>query len=59
MRTLLDRFPELRPASDEFEWRNTLQLRGPQTPRRRLVTSTHSFWRPDRALYAFQGRQNN
>jgi len=30
MRTLLDRFPGLRPASDTFEWRNTLQLRGPQ-----------------------------
>jgi cytochrome P450 len=31
IRTLLDRFPTLRPARDEFEWRNTLQLRGPQT----------------------------
>ncbi len=30
LRTLLDRFPTLRPASDHFEWRNTLQLRGPQ-----------------------------
>ena len=30
LRTLLDRFPGLRPASDTFEWRNTLQLRGPQ-----------------------------
>jgi cytochrome P450 len=29
-RTLLDRFPDLRPAGDSFEWRNTLQLRGPQ-----------------------------
>lgn len=28
--TLLDRFPEIRPASDHFEWRNTLQLRGPK-----------------------------
>ena len=30
IRTLLDRFPGLRPARDSFEWRNTLQLRGPQ-----------------------------
>ena len=30
IRTLLDRFPGLRPARDGFEWRNTLQLRGPQ-----------------------------
>jgi cytochrome P450 len=30
IRTLLDRFPELRPATGEFEWRNTLLLRGPQ-----------------------------
>jgi hypothetical protein len=30
IRTLLDRFPGLRPARDTFEWRNTLQLRGPQ-----------------------------
>jgi pimeloyl-[acyl-carrier protein] synthase len=30
MRTLLDRFPNLRPATGTFEWRNTLQLRGPQ-----------------------------
>ena len=29
IRTLLDRFPGLRPARDGFEWRNTLQLRGP------------------------------
>jgi cytochrome P450 len=29
-RTLVDRFPGLRPASDGFEWRDTLQLRGPQ-----------------------------
>ncbi len=28
---LLDRFPGLRPGTDSFEWRNTLQLRGPQT----------------------------
>lgn len=27
--TLLRRFPGLRPAGDTFEWRNTLQLRGP------------------------------
>jgi pimeloyl-[acyl-carrier protein] synthase len=31
IRTLLDRFPGLRPATDTFEWRNTLQLRGPQS----------------------------
>ncbi len=31
IRTLLDRFPGLRPATDSFEWRNTLLLRGPQT----------------------------
>jgi len=31
MRTLLDRFPGLRPATDSFQWRNTLQLRGPQS----------------------------
>jgi cytochrome P450 len=31
IRTLLDRFPTLRPAREGFEWRNTLQLRGPQT----------------------------
>jgi pimeloyl-[acyl-carrier protein] synthase len=31
IRTLLDRFPGLRPATDGFEWRNTLQLRGPQS----------------------------
>ncbi|MCB0995552.1 MAG: cytochrome P450 [Acidimicrobiales bacterium] len=30
LRTLIDRFPALRPATDTFEWRNTLQLRGPQ-----------------------------
>ena len=30
IRTLLDRFPGLRPATGEFEWRDTLQLRGPQ-----------------------------
>jgi cytochrome P450 len=29
-RTLLDRFPGLRPAGETFEWRDTLQLRGPQ-----------------------------
>ncbi len=28
--TLLARFPHLRPATGAFEWRNTLQLRGPQ-----------------------------
>jgi len=31
IRALLDRFPELRPATGGFEWRNTLQLRGPQS----------------------------
>lgn len=31
VRTLLDRFPGLRPAGDTFEWRDTLQLRGPQS----------------------------
>ncbi len=31
IRTLLNRFPGLRPATDTFEWRNTLQLRGPQS----------------------------
>jgi len=30
VRTLLDRFPTLHPARDTSEWRNTLQLRGPQ-----------------------------
>jgi cytochrome P450 len=30
LRTLLDRFPNLRPATGEFEWRPTLLLRGPQ-----------------------------
>jgi len=30
IRTLLDRFPNLEPATGEFEWRDTLQLRGPQ-----------------------------
>jgi cytochrome P450 len=30
IRTLLDRFPGLQPATGEFEWRDTLQLRGPQ-----------------------------
>jgi cytochrome P450 len=29
IRTLLDRFSGLRPAGDSFEWRDTLQLRGP------------------------------
>ena len=29
LRTLLDRFPDLKPARDTFEWRDTLQLRGP------------------------------
>jgi cytochrome P450 len=27
--TLLERFPDLRPATGSFEWRDTLQLRGP------------------------------
>jgi len=30
LRTLLDRFPNLRPATGAFEWRSTLTLRGPQ-----------------------------
>jgi cytochrome P450 len=30
LRTLLDRFPRLRPAEETFEWRNTLRNRGPQ-----------------------------
>jgi cytochrome P450 len=30
IRTLLDRFPGLRPATGEFEWRDTTTLRGPQ-----------------------------
>ncbi len=30
IRTLLDRFPEIRPATDTFEWRDTLTLRGPR-----------------------------
>ncbi|HVM66448.1 MAG TPA: cytochrome P450 [Acidimicrobiales bacterium] len=30
IRTLLDRFPGIRPARDTFEWRDTLQLRGPR-----------------------------
>jgi cytochrome P450 len=30
LRTLLDRFPDLQPAGDGFEWRETLLLRGPQ-----------------------------
>jgi len=30
IRALLDRFPDLRPATGEFEWRSTLLLRGPQ-----------------------------
>jgi cytochrome P450 len=29
IRTLLDRFPRLQPATDGFEWRDGLQLRGP------------------------------
>ena len=29
IRTLLDRFPAIQPASDSFEWRDTLGLRGP------------------------------
>jgi len=31
IRTLLDRFPGLRPAGEGFEWRSTLLLRGPQS----------------------------
>jgi len=31
IRTLLDRFPGLRPARDGFEWRDTLLLRGPKS----------------------------
>ena len=31
IRTLLDRFPGLRPATGAFEWRDTTTLRGPQT----------------------------
>ena len=30
LRTLLDRFPNLRPATGAFEWRPTLTLRGPR-----------------------------
>jgi hypothetical protein len=30
LRALLDRFPTIRPAGDGFEWRATLNLRGPQ-----------------------------
>jgi cytochrome P450 len=30
LRTLLDRFPGLRPATGTFEWRDTTTLRGPQ-----------------------------
>jgi cytochrome P450 len=30
IRTLLDRFPGIQPARDTFEWRDTLQLRGPR-----------------------------
>ncbi len=30
LRALLDRLPGLRPATDTFEWRNTLRNRGPQ-----------------------------
>jgi cytochrome P450 len=30
IRTLLDRFPDVRPATGTFEWRDGLQLRGPQ-----------------------------
>src|ERR1700735_1828280 len=30
LRALLDRFPTIRPAGDGFEWRPTLNLRGPQ-----------------------------
>jgi cytochrome P450 len=31
LRALLDRLPNLQPARGTFEWRNTLQLRGPQS----------------------------
>jgi cytochrome P450 len=31
IRTLLDRFPGLRPATGAFEWRDTTTLRGPQS----------------------------
>ncbi|MCU1375893.1 MAG: hypothetical protein JWO68_3179 [Actinomycetia bacterium] len=31
VRTLLDRFPGLRPATGTFEWRDTTTLRGPQS----------------------------
>jgi cytochrome P450 len=30
LRMLLDRFPNLRPATGEFEWRDNITLRGPQ-----------------------------
>jgi cytochrome P450 len=30
LRTLLTRFPSIRPARETFEWRDTLQLRGPR-----------------------------
>jgi cytochrome P450 len=30
IRTLLTRFPDIRPARPTFEWRDTLQLRGPR-----------------------------
>lgn len=30
LRTLLERFPRLRPAEETFEWRNTLRNRAPQ-----------------------------
>ncbi len=30
IRTLLDRFPAIHPATDTFEWRDTLTLRGPR-----------------------------
>jgi cytochrome P450 len=31
LRALLDRFPAIRPAGEGFEWRPTLNLRGPQS----------------------------
>ena len=31
LRTLLDRFPHMRPATGTFEWRDTTTLRGPQS----------------------------
>ena len=31
LRSLIDRFPQLRPATDHFAWRDTLRNRGPQS----------------------------